>query len=161
MIVGFPGDYRWEGIGHPYRRGFVLCRGAPYQSTSVRLVPEDGMNRCLGPALSPGTWYAIPVECLHDVQDALADLSHSEHSPHQALLPLYRLQLRSLLGPILDHNLPVSVGNTARHPESPGGCLSHSPHDFLGQVLAVELVHTLYDGLHELPRWSVVGVLRY
>ena len=44
--------------------------------------------------------------------------------------------------------------------EAAGGGLAHSPDDFLGKILRVELVDALDDRLHQLARWRVVGVLR-
>ena len=57
------------------------------------------------------------------------------------------------------HDPGIAVGCHAGDPKTPHGCLPHTPRDLLGQVLRVELVHTLDDGLHELARGEVVGVL--
>ena len=69
------------------------------------------------------------------------------------------LQGGSLLGSVLHHDPVVAEGSVAGNPEASRCGLPHPPRDLLGQILAVELVHALDDGLHELAGGCVVGVL--
>ena len=64
-----------------------------------------------------------------------------------------------LLGPVLDHELAVAVGNAAGDPEAPGGGFAHPPVDLFGKIFRVKFIHGLDDGLHELAGGGVVGVL--
>ena len=65
----------------------------------------------------------------------------------------------ALLRPVLHHHPVVAEGGVAGDPEAARGRLAHPPRDLLGEILAVEFVHALDDGLHELARGGVVGVL--
>ena len=64
----------------------------------------------------------------------------------------------AFLGPILHHELPVAIGYAAGDPEAARGSFPHPSHNFLRQILAVELIDALDDGLHELAGGGVVGV---
>ncbi len=117
------------------------------------------MDAVLGPEPAGGVGDALVVEGAGDVQDSPAGLGHAEDALDDGGCVGVRIQGGAFLGPILHHQLPEAVGHPAGHPEASGRCFPHSPRDFLGQILRVELVHALDDGLHELAGGGVVGVL--
>ena len=69
------------------------------------------------------------------------------------------LQLRSLLGSVLDHHPVVAEWSLAGHPKTPGRGLSHPPGDVLGKILRIELVDGLDDAFQESAGGGVVGLL--
>ena len=96
---------------------------------------------------------------LHDVQVALALQGQVEDAPGHGVGGGIKLQPGAFLGPVLDVDLLVAVGGVGGDPKAPRRRLAHPPNDLLGQILAVELVHALDDGLHQLAGGGVVGVL--
>ena len=65
----------------------------------------------------------------------------------------------ALLHSVADLHPPVAEGSLGAEEEAPRSGLSHSPRHVLRQIFTVELIHGLYDGLHELAGGGVVGVL--
>ena len=68
-------------------------------------------------------------------------------------------QRGTLLHPVADLHTLVAEGGLRGEEEAPRSGFPHTPYDVLGKIFAVELVHALDDGLHELARGGVVGVL--
>ncbi|MCY4614990.1 MAG: hypothetical protein OXC71_01160 [Chloroflexi bacterium] len=142
-----------------HRRQAVLRVDTPDEGPGVRLVREHAMDRGLEPSLAPRTSHTLAIECLGDVQRALALKRHVEDAPDDGLCGRTRFQSGPRSAAILDLNPRIPVGGIRSDPEATGRGLAHPAHDLLGQVLAVELIHTLDDRLHELAGWGVVGVL--
>ena len=94
-----------------------------------------------------------------DVEGALALGCHVEDAFDHGVRRRVRLQLGACLDSVLHGDLPVAEWGVGAHPEATRGGLSHPPGDLLGKIFTIELVHALDDGLHELARWRVVGVL--
>ena len=113
----------------------------------------------LEPLLSPGAGHALGVERLGHVEDAAALEHHVEDAAGHGVGGRIKLQLGALLRPVLDVDLSVAVGGVGGHPEAARSGFPHPPCDLLGEVLAVELVHALDDGLKELAGWGVVSLL--
>ena len=153
------GDDGGESLLHPHRLGLVLGFGPPDQSAGVGLVLENDMDAVLGPELAGGVGDALVVQGAADVQDALARLGQAEDALDHGGRVRVRLQSRALPGPVLDHQLAVAVGDAAGDPEAARGGLAHPPRNLLGKIFAIELVHALDDGLHQLAGGGVVGVL--
>ena len=153
------GDDGGKRLLHPYRLALVLGSFAPDQSAGVGLVAQYDVDAVLGPGPSGGVGDALGVQGAGDVQDAPAGLGHIEDAFHYRGGGRVRFQGGALLGPVLDHELAVAVGHPAGDPEAPGGGFAHPPSDLFGKILAIELVHALDDGLHQLAGGGVVGVL--
>ena len=117
------------------------------------------MDAVLGPEPACGVGDALVVEGLGDVQEAPAGLCHREYTLHSGSKWGIGFQGRAFPGSVLHHELAIAVGHPAGDPEAAGCRLAHSPADLLGRILAVELVHRLYDGLHEPACGGVVGLL--
>ena len=130
-----------------------------YQGPRVGLVDEDGMDAGLAPELSLWAKDALAVEGPGDVRHSAAGLGKVEDALDHARGIRVGLQGGALLRPVLHHHPVVAEGGVAGDPEAARGGLPHPPRDLLGQVLAVEFVHALDDGLHELAGGGVVGVL--
>ena len=154
-----PGDDGGEGVFHPHRRGAIPGILTPDQRAGVGFVGEHGMDGGLEPLPAVGGGDALSVQGLHDVQDAVALEGQVEDAAGHGVVGRVEFQLGALLGAVLDRRLLVAVGGVSGDPEAPGGGFAHTPDDLLGQVLRVELVHALDDGLHELAGGGVVGVL--
>ncbi len=154
-----PGDDGREGVLHPNWRDVVLGPGSPDQCSGIAFVGEDPVNGGFGPAVSLGAGDTLLVQGFGDVQDAGPEQGHLEDAAHHAVGGRVQLQLGAFLGSVLDRHLPVAVGGVGANPEATGGRLPHPPQNFLGQIFAIELVHTLDDGLHKLAGGRVVGVL--
>ena len=117
------------------------------------------MDAGLAPELPPGAKDALVVEGLGDVHHPVAGLAHVEDALDDAGRVRVGFQGGSLLGSVRHHDPVVAEGGVAGDPEASGCGLPHPPRDLLGQILRVELVHALDDGLHELAGGGVVGVL--
>ena len=90
-----------------------------------------------------------PVSGIRHVEDALDDGGRFGVD----------LQGGPLLGSVLHHDPVVAEWGVAGNPEASRCGLPHTPRDLLGEIFAVEFVHALDDGLHQLTRRCVVGVL--
>ena len=99
------------------------------------------------------------VQGAGDVQHPRSSLGHVEDALDYRGRVQIRFQFGPLLRPVLHHDPFVAVGRPAANPEAAGGGLAHPSRDLLGQILAVEFVHALDDGLHELAGGGVVSVL--
>ena len=117
------------------------------------------MDAGLAPELSLGAQDALAVEGPGDVRHSAAGLGKVEDALDDARGIRVGLQGGALLRPVLHHHPVVAEGGVAGDPEAARGRLAHPPRDLLGEILAVELVHALDDGLHELAGGGVVGVL--
>ena len=117
------------------------------------------MDAVLGPELSRRAGDALVVEGAGDVQHPPTGFGHVKGALDDTGRILVGFQGGALLGPVLDVDLAESIGHPAGDPEAPGRRLPHPPRDLLGQIFAVEFVHALDDGLHELAGGGVVGVL--
>ena len=153
------GNEAGERLLHPNRVCLVPGATAPEERSGVGLVSQDDVDAVLGPWPAGGVGDALAVEGSGDLQDAFPHLRQVEDALDHGSGVRVRLQGRAFLGPVLDHQLAVAVGNSARDPEAPGGGLAHSPPNFFRKIFRVELVHGLYDGLHQLAGGGVVGVL--
>ncbi len=153
------GDNGGKCLLHPHGFTLVLRAFAPYQSARISLVTEDDVDAVLGPQPAGGVGDAIAVQGAGDVQDAPAGLGQVEDALDHGRGVRVGFQGGPLLGPVLDVDLPIAVGHPAGDPETPGRCLPHSPQHFRGKIFAIELVHGLDDGLHQLAGGGVVGVL--
>ncbi len=149
-----------ERVLHADRGHVVLRLLAPYQRACVHLVGEHPEDGGLQPLRAERARYAVGVEGLGDVEGRGAVQGQVEHAAHDRIGGRVQLQLGPLLRPVLHVDLPVAVGGEHGHPEPARGGFAHPPQDLLCQVLAVELVDGLDDGLHQLAGGSVVGVLR-
>ncbi len=92
------------------------------------------MYAVLGPGPSGGVGDALIVQGAGDVQYALTGLGHIEDAPHYGGGRRFGLQGGALLGPVLDHQLAVTVGHPAGDPEAPGGGLAHTPPNFFRKI---------------------------
>ncbi len=153
------GDDGGESVFHPHRLLAVSGPLAPDQSAGVGFVGEEFVDGGLAPLLAVGGGDALGVESLEDVQGGPALEGEVEDAADHGVVGRVQFQAGTLLGPVLDIDPLVPVGGAGIHPETPGGRLAHTPRHFLGQILRVELVHGLDDGLHELAGGGVVGVL--
>ena len=153
------GDDGGERLLHPDGFALVLGVRAPDQCARVRLVGEDIVDAGPGPELSPGAGDALFVEGADDFERPVSGLRHVEHALDDGGHIRVDLQGGSLLGTVLHHDPVVAVGGMAGNPEASRCGLAHPSRDLLSEILAVELVHALDDGLHELARRCVVGVL--
>ena len=117
------------------------------------------MDAVLGPEPAGGVSDTLVVEGAGDVQDSPACLGHAKDALHHGGGRRVGFQGWPLLGPVLHHELAVAVGHAAGDPEAARSSLSHTPDNFLRQIFAVEFIHRLDDGLHELAGGRVVGVL--
>ena len=153
------GDDGGEGFLHPHRFSLVLRGSAPQQSSGIGFVAQDDVDAVLGPGPAGGVGDALVVEGTGDVQDAVSGLGQAEYPLDHRTGVRVGFQGGALLGTVLDHELAVAVGNAAGDPEAPGCGLAHPPVDLFGKIFAVELVHGLDDGLHQLAGGGVVGVL--
>ena len=144
---------------HAYRGSAVLGTDTPDNGAGVGFVVESGVDGTLEPLLALGAGDALRVEGLGDVERALALEGHVEDALDHGVRRRVRLQLGARLGTVLHVDLPVAEWGVCAHPEATRGGLAHTPGDLLGKIFAVELVHALDDGLHELARRRVVGVL--
>ena len=153
------GDDGGEGVLDPHGLGLVPGLGSPDQGAGVSLVGEHGVDGGLEPALAVGGGDALGVEGLHDVQVAAALEGQVEDAPGHGVGGRVQLQPGALLGPVLDVDLLVAVGRVGGDPEAARGGFAHPPDNLLGQIFAIELVHALDDGLHQLAGGGVVGVL--
>ena len=106
-----------------------------------------------------GAGDALSVEGLGDVQGTLALQGHVEDALDHSVGGRVRLQLRTLLGPVLDVDLPIAEGGLRTQEEASRCGLPHPPGNLLRKIFRVKLVHALDDGLHELACRRVVGVL--
>ena len=61
--------------------------------------------------------------------------------------------------PSPDLDADIAEGGLGAEEEAPRSGFPHSPHNVLRKIFAVELVHALDDGFHELASGGVVGVL--
>ena len=107
-----------EGVFHPDRLGLVLGPGAPDQGAGVGFVVQHGVDGGLEPALAVGGGDALGVERLGDVQDAVSLKDHVEDAAGDGVLGRVQFQPGALLGPVLDVDLPVSVGGVGGDPEA-------------------------------------------
>ena len=148
-----------EGVLDADRRRVVLGCGSPDEGSRVCLVAEHPVDSGLHPALAVGRGDSLAVEGLGDVEDARAAEGHGEDAPDDGVEGRVEFQDGPRLGTVLDVNLPVAVGGLRGDPETARCRLPHAAHNLLGKVLAVELVHGLDDGLHELAGGRVVSVL--
>ncbi len=153
------GDDGGERLLHPHWVSVVLGVGAPEQCARVRLVGKDVMDAGPSPELSPGTGDALIVEGADDFERPITGFGHVEHAPDDGGRIGIDLQGGSLLGTVLHHDPVVAEGGVAGNPEASRCGFPHPSRDLLGEILAVELVHALDDGLHELAGGCVVGVL--
>ena len=142
-----------------HRRRAVLGGGSPDQRARVGFVEQHVVDGGLEPLLSPGAGHALGIEGLGHVEDAAALERHVEDAAGYGVGGRVKLQLGALLRPVLDVDLPVAVGGEGGDPEASGSGLPHPSRDLLGKIFAVEFVHALDDGLHELTGGGVVGVL--
>ncbi len=149
-----------KGVRYPYRRRLIFGVGPPDQRAGVDLVGQHLLHGGLQPAPAGGTGQALSVQRLGDVQQTLPPVSQREQAAHHAGRRLRHRQLRSLFRTVWHQYPGVAIGRAAGHPEAAGGGFAHPPRDLLRQVLRVELVHALNDGLHQLAGGRVVGVLR-
>ena len=101
---------------------------------------------------SPGRWARVggSRQGAGDFQDAFARLPHIEDALHHGGGVRVQFQGGTFLGPVLDTDPLIAIGYAGSHPEAASRSFAHSPDDLLGQILRVELVHALDDGLHEL-----------
>ena len=117
------------------------------------------MDAGLAPELSLGAQDALAVEGPGDVRHSVAGLGKVEDALDHTRGIRVGLQGGPLLGAVLHHHPVVAEGGVAGDPEAARGGLPHPSRDLLGQILAVEFVHALDDGLHQLAGGGVVGVL--
>ena len=148
-----------EGVLDAHGRGLVLGLKAPDQCAGVGLVGEHPVHGVPPPAPASHRRHAVIVENPDDVEDALALAGHAEDAAHDGVGGRVELQLRALLGAVLDVDPAVAVRDVRGDPEAARGRLAHPSQDFLGQVLRVELIDALDDRLHELAGGGVIGVL--
>ena len=153
------GDDGGKRLLHPYRLGLVLGVHAPEHCARVRLVGEHAVDAGPAPELSPGAGDALVVEGADDFERPVSGIRHVEDALDDGGRIGVNLQGGPLLGSVLHHDSVVAEGGVAGNPEASRCGLPHTPRDLLGQILRVEFVHRLDDGLHELTRWCVVGVL--
>ncbi len=154
-----PGNDGGERLLHPHRLSLVLRGGTPGQSAGIGLVAQDDVDAVLGPGPAGGVGDALVVEGAGDVQDAVPGLGQVEDALDHGSGVRVEFQGGAFLGAVLNHELAVAVGNAAGDPEAPGCGFAHPPVDLFGKIFAVEFVHRLDDGLHELAGGRVVGVL--
>ncbi len=140
-------------------RRSVLGSGPPDQRAGVGFVEQHVVDGGLEPLLSPGAGHPLGVQGLGHVEDAATLEHHVEDAAGHGVGGRVKLQLGALLHPVLDVDLPVAVGGVGGDPEAASRGFPHPPRDLLGQILTVELVHALDDGLKELARRGVVGLL--
>ena len=140
-------------------RNAVLGGGPPDQSARVGFVEQHVVDSGLEPLLSPGAVHALGVEGLGHVEDAAALEHHVEDAAGHGVGWRVKLQLRALLRPVLDVNLPVAVGGVGGDPEAARCGLPHPPRDLLGKIFAVKFVHALDDGLKKSAGCGVIGLL--
>jgi len=148
-----------EGLLHPDRLPLVLRRSAPDQSAGISLVAQDDVDAVLGPGPAGGVGDALVVQGAGDVQDAVSGLGQVEDALDCGSGVRVKFQGRAFLGAVLDHELAIAVGDAAGDPKAPGGGLAHTPVNLFGKIFAVEFIHRLDDGLHQLAGGGVVGVL--
>ena len=117
------------------------------------------MDAGLAPELSLGAQDALAVEGPSDVSHSVAGLGKVEDALDHARGIRVGLQGGALLRPVQHHHPVVAEGGVAGDPEAARGGLPHPSRDLLGQILRVEFVHALDDGLHQLAGGRVVGVL--
>ena len=153
------GDDGGESLLDAHRVGLVLPPGTPDQSPRVDLVSEDEVDAVLGPEPARGAGDALVVQGAGDLEHSGAGLGQVEDALHHLGGVGVQFQGGALLRPVGHHDPVVAVGGAAAHPVAPGGGLAHSPLYFFGKILAIELVHGLDDGLHQLAGGGVVGVL--
>ncbi len=153
------GDDGGESLIHPDRLALVLGAPAPKKGSGVSLVFQDDVDAVLGPGPAGGVGDALVVEGAGDVQDAPAGLGHIEDPLNHRGRGRVGIQGGALLCSVLDHQLAVAVGHAAGDPKAPGGGFAHTPINLFGKIFAVELVHALDDGFHQLAGGGVVGVL--
>ncbi len=154
-----PRDDRGEGVLDAHRRSLVLAPDAPDEGSRVALVRQHAVNGVLRPAPAPHGGHTLLVEDADDVEDALAPAGHLEDAAHDRVGGRIEVEAGTLLGAVLDVDPAVTVGDVGGDPEATRGRLAHPPDNFLGKILAVELIDALDDRLHELARGGVVGVL--
>ena len=147
--LGLRDDGR-EGLLHPDRLALVLRGRAPHESARIGFVAQDDVDAVLGPEPSGGVGDALVIQRPGDVQDAVAGLGQVEDALDHGRGVRVGFEGGAFLGAVLDQELPVTVGDAACDPEAPGGGFEHPPVDLFGKILAVEFVHALDDGLHEL-----------
>ena len=117
------------------------------------------MDAVLGPESAGGVGDALAVQGAGNIQDALAGFGQAEDALHDGRRIGVGFQAGPLLGPVLDVDLPVAIGNAAGDPEASRCRLARSSQNFLRKIFAVEFVQGLNDGLHQLAGGGVVGVL--
>ena len=149
-----------EGVLDAHGRGLVLGPETPDQGSRVGLVGEHAVHGVPPPAAAPHRRHGVIVENPDDVEDALALAGHTEDATHDSVGGRVEVQLRALLGAVLDVNPAIAIGDVGGDPEAARGRLAHTPQDLLGKILAIKLVDALDDRLHELAGGGVVGVLR-
>ena len=117
------------------------------------------MDAVLGPELAGGAGDALVVEGAGDLQHPGAGLGQVEYALDHGGGVRVEFQGGALLGAVRHHDPVVAVGRPAAHPVAPGRGLPHPPRNLLGKIFAIEFVHALDDGLHQLAGGGVVGVL--
>ncbi|MDE2837022.1 MAG: hypothetical protein OXL97_05875 [Chloroflexota bacterium] len=153
------GDDGGEGVLDADRGRVVLGPDSPDEGSRVGLVAEHAVDGGLHPALAVGRGDSLAVEGLGDVEDARAAEGHGEDAPDDGVERRVEFEDGPFLGAVLDVGLPVAVGGMRGDPEAARCGLPHAAHHLLSEILRVELVDALDDGLHELAGGSVVGVL--
>ena len=113
------GDDGGKRLVHSHRFPLVLGALAPDQSAGIRLVSQDDVDAVLGPGSSGGVGDALAVEGAGDVQDAFARLGQVENALYDGSGIRVWFQGGALLGPVLNVDLPVAVGDPAGDPEAP------------------------------------------
>ena len=128
------GDDGGESLFHPHGIPLVLGALAPDQSAGVSLVLQDDVDAVLGPESAGGVGDALGVQGAGNIQDALAGFGQAEDALHDGRRIRVGFQGRPLLGPVLDVDLPVTVGNATGDPEAPGGGFPHPSQNFLRKI---------------------------
>ena len=135
---------------NPDRRRAVLGVESPDHGSGVSLVVEHRVDGALEPLFLLWAGDALSVEGLGDVQGTLALEGHVEDALDHSVCGRVWLQLRTLLGPVLDVDLPIAEGGLRTQEEASRCGLPHPPGNLLRKIFRVKLVHALDDGLHEL-----------
>ena len=153
-------DQRGPCVLHPNRLSGLLVPAlhAPHRRPRVRLVRQQVVQTILVPPLPPVADAPV-VQLAADLLQTVAPQRTLEYLLHHPGGIRVDLQRGTLLHSIAHLDSPVAEGRTARQEVAPGRCLPHAPDDLLRKILAVELVHGLDDGLHQLASGSVVRVL--
>jgi len=116
------------------------------------------VETALGPALAS---IGDPpfVQGLADLLQPVAPQGALENLPDDGRGGRIDRQRGPFFQPIVDLDASIAEGRAGRQEVAARRGLAHPPHDLLRQILAIELVHALDDGLHELAGRRVVGGL--